>query len=362
LTAASGSVELAIDLDAIAANWRMLGAHHPGPVAAVVKADAYGLGAARVAPHLHAQGCRHFFVAHPAEALALRPLLPGAMLAVLNGLWPGVEHDLAASGIAPVLGLLDEIGRWSACAARLGRVLPALLHVDTGMNRLGLDAGEVDMLAADPGRLSGIDLLYVMTHLVSAELPTDGVNHRQRDRFAAACARLPPAPRSLANSSGMFLGPGFASDLARPGAALYGVNPTPERPNPMRPVVRLSARVLQVRAVEPGETVGYNGQWAARRPSRIATISVGYADGYPRALSNRATAFFDDCPVPLVGRVSMDLCTFDVTDAPGVRPGAWLDLIGPRHGVDAVAGQAGTNGYEILTSLGARYPRTYLGA
>ena len=362
MTGASGSVELAIDLDAIAANWRTLGARHPGSVAAVVKANAYGLGAARVAPHLHAQGCRHFFVAHPAEALALRPLLPGAMLAVLNGLWPGVEHELAAAGIAPVLGSLDEIGRWSALAARLGRALPALLHVDTGMNRLGLGAQETDAVAADPGRLTGIDLLYVMTHLVSAELPDDGMNLRQRDRFSAACACLPTAPRSLANSSGMFLGPGFASDLARPGAALYGINPTPGRPNPMRPVVRLRARVLQLRAVPPGETIGYNGQWTARRPSWIATVSVGYADGYPRALSNRATAFFDDCPVPLVGRVSMDLSTFDVTDAPGVQPGAWLDLIGPHHDVDAVAGLAGTNGYDILTSLGARYPRTYRGA
>jgi len=362
LTGASGSVELAIDLDAIAANWRILCARHPGPVAAVVKANAYGLGAAQVAAHLHAQGCRHFFVAHPAEALALRPLLPGAVLAVLNGLWPGVEHDLAAAGVAPVLGSLDEIGRWSALAARLGRALPALLHVDTGMNRLGLDARERRVLAAEPGRLAGIDLLYVMTHLVSAEWPGDGVNHRQRDRFATACAGLPAAPRSLANSSGLFLGPGFASDLARPGAALYGVNPTPGRPNPMRPVVRLRARALQVRAVEPGETVGYNGQWTARRPTRIATVSVGYADGYPRSLSNRATAFFDDCPVPLVGRVSMDLSTLDVTDAPGVQPGAWLDLIGPHHDVDAAAWQAGTNGYEILTSLGARYPRTYRGA
>jgi len=359
LTGASGSVELAIDLDAIVANWRMLGARHPGPVAAVVKADAYGLGAARVAPHLHAEGCRHFFVAHPAEALALRPLLPGAMLAVLNGLWPGVEYDLATADIAPVLGSLDEIDRWSALAARLGRVLPALLHVDTGMNRLGLDARELDTLAADPDRLTGIGLLYVMTHLVSAEVPDDGVNQRQRDRFARACARLPAGPRSLANSAGIFLGPDFASDLARPGAALYGVNPMPGRPNPMRPVVRLRARVLQLRAVKLGDTVGYNGQWRAWRPSRIATVSVGYADGYPRALSNRAAAYFDDCPIPLVGRVSMDLSTFDVTDAPGVQPGAWLDLIGPHHGVDAVAGQAGTNGYEILTSLGARYPRTY---
>ncbi|MEJ1979334.1 MAG: alanine racemase [Acetobacteraceae bacterium] len=215
---------LEVDLDAIAANWRAL---KSGPIAAVVKADAYGLGAPRVAARLHAEGCRHFFVAHPAEALAIRDCVPGAMLAVLNGLWPGVAPLLAAQDITPVLGSLAEIDAWTAQAHALGRPLPALLHVDTGMNRLGLDAQALAVLAGDPERLRGIDLRYVMTHLVSAECPDDPVNEQQRLRFAEACACLPAAPRSFANSSGLFLGPGFASDLARPGAALYGVNPTP---------------------------------------------------------------------------------------------------------------------------------------
>jgi alanine racemase len=350
---------LEIDLTAIAANWHALHLH-PGPVAAVLKADAYGLGAPQVAARLYAEGCRHFFVAHPIEAFAVRALVPGAMLAVLNGLWPGQAASLADAGIVPVLGSLAEIDDWTAQARAHGRPLPALLHVDTGMNRLGLDERALDVLADDPRRLDGIDLLYVMTHLVSAETPDDAVNEQQRRRFAAARARLPPAPSSFANSSGLFLGPGFASDLARPGAALYGINPTPGRPNPMRPVVRLRARVLQLRDVQPGESVGYNGQWTAARPSRIASVCVGYADGFHRSLSNRAIAYFDDQPVPLVGRVSMDLSTFDATDAPGLRAGDWLDLIGPRNGVDALAEQAGTNGYEILTSLGRRYPRTYL--
>jgi alanine racemase len=348
---------LEIDLSAIAANWHAL---RSGPTGAVLKADAYGLGAPQVAARLYAEGCRHFFVAHPAEAFALRAIVPGAMLVVLNGLWPGQAPSLAEAGIIPALGSLTEIDDWTAQARRCGRPLPALLHVDTGMNRLGLDGPALDALADDPRRLDGIDLLYVMTHLVSAETPNDPVNERQRLRFAAARARLPPAPSSFANSSGLFLGPGFASDLARPGAALYGVNPTPGRPNPMRPVVRLRARVLQLRDVGPGESVGYNGQWTAARPSRIASVSVGYADGFHRALSNRATAHFDDQPIPLVGRVSMDLSTFDVTDVPGLRTGDWLDLIGPHGGVDALAEQAGTNGYEILTSLGRRYPRAYL--
>ncbi len=349
--------QLVIDRGAIVANWQSL--QQAGPTAAVVKADAYGLGARAVAPALYAAGCRHFFTAHPAEALAIRGLLRGAMMAVLNGLWPGMEREFAASDLTPVLGTLDEIRRWQAQARAAERPLPAILHVDTGMNRLGLDPRELAILAADHGLLNGIYLRYVMTHLVSAECPDDPVNELQRQRFAAACDVLPRTARSLANSSGLFLGPGFASDLARPGAALYGVNPTPGRPNPQRPVVQLRARILQVRDVPVGDGVGYNGQWVASRPSRIATVSVGYADGYLRSLSNRALGYFDGQPVPLVGRVSMDLSTFDVTDLPGLQPGSWLDLIGPG-GVDALAEQAGTNGYEILTSLGTRYPRTYL--
>ena len=348
--------QLEISLPAIVANWCALGRGRT--VAAVVKADGYGLGAAAVAPALHAAGCRHFFTAHPAEAVAIRPLLPGAMLAVLNGLWSGWEAVFTAHDLLPVLGSLDEISRWTAQASALGRRLPALLHVDTGMNRLGLDPREVATLADDPALLDGIELRYVMTHLAAAETPDDSLNERQRACFAAACVRLPPAPRSIANSSGLFLGAAFESDLGRPGAALYGLNPTPGHPNPQRPVVRLRARVLQLREIAAGETVGYNAAWTAARTSRIATVSIGYADGYLRSLSNRATAYFDDQALPLVGRVSMDLATFDATDAPALQPGDWLDLIGPG-GVDGLAEQAGTNGYEILTSLGRRYQRIY---
>ncbi len=354
---------LEIDLGAIADNWRLISRlHSSGPVAVVLKADAYGLGAPAVASHLLAAGCRHYFVAHLDEARTLRPLLPGAMLAVLNGLWPGDAPAYADADIAPVLGSLAEIEEWSAHARSLGRDLPALLHVDTGMNRLGLSPAELDALAAEPARLDRIRLLYVMTHRVSAEQPADSINVLQRDRFAQATARLPPAPRSLANSSGCFLGPDFASDLARPGAALYGVNPTPGRANPMRAAVRLRARILQIRTVPAGASVGYNGVWTAKRPSRIATVSVGYADGYPRALTNCATACFDEQAIPLVGRVSMDLSTFDITDVPAASPGSWIDLIGPGIPIDEVAREAGTNGYEILTQLGMRYRRVYLNA
>lgn len=346
---------LEIDLGAIVGNWRALGVRHPsGPVAGVVKADAYGLGAARVAPALFAAGCRHFFVAQLSEALAIRDLVPGALLAVLNGAVPGTEARFAARGIVPVLGSLDAIERWHARG-------PAILHVDTGMNRLGLDGRELAALRAEPSRLAGLDLLYLMTHLVSSDVPEDADNPRQAAAFAAVGALMPGVKRSFANSSGLFLGDDFASDLARPGAALYGINPTPGRPNPMRPVVRLRAPVLQVREIATGASVGYNATWRAARPSRIATASVGYADGWPRTLSSRGHAIFDGRAVPLVGRVSMDLTTYDVTDFPMIAAGSWLDLVAPDMTVDAVAAAAGTNGYEILTRLGARYTRMYSG-
>lgn len=355
------SALLEIDLEAVAANWRLLDARHAGATAGVIKADAYGLGAARVVPKLAAIGCRHFFTAHFMEALAVRPLVSGAMLAVLNGLSHGEESEFSSHNIVPVLGALHELKLWRAEAARLGRVLPAILHVDTGMNRLGLSLAELAALRDDATLLDGVRLEYVMTHLVSADVPEDPVNARQAETFFAAVKQFPGVRTSFANSSGMFLGAAFASDLARPGSALYGLNPTPEHPNPMRDVVRLSAPILQIHEVEPGETVGYSGYWTARRRTRIATIGVGYADGFHRVLSNRATAYFDATPVPLVGRVSMDLTTFDVTDTPA-KPGDVLQLIGPGHGPDQLAVEAGTNGYEILTSLGRRYRRRYIGA
>ena len=347
---------LTVDLAAIAGNWRSL--HRPGgpDVAAVVKADGYGLGARAVAEALYAAGCRHFFVAWLDEALAIRDVLPNAFLAVLGGLIPGSEAEFSAHGITPVLGSLDEVDRWR----RLGNA-PPVLHVDTGMSRLGLDARELAILAQDHARI-GWPPRYVMSHFVASEVPADPLNAAQRARFEAARALLPAAPASLANSSGIFLGPEYGFDLVRPGAALYGINPTPGEPNPMRPAVRLSVRVLAVRDIEAGETVGYNATWTAARPSRIATAALGYADGFLRALSGKVRADFDGSPVPLVGRVSMDLTTFDVTDHPAIRPGDWLEVMGPSCTADHLAAAAGTNGYEILTSLGRRFQRVYLPA
>ena len=352
---------LEIDLDAVAANWRQLDAMHAGETGAAVKADAYGLGAEQVAPALLKAGCRNFFIAHLSEGLALRPLLPGAMLAVLHGILPGEAAEFVAQDLVPVLASLGDVERWRREAARQGRKLPAILHADTGMSRLGLSAQEMAAIEDDPSLLQGIKVEILLSHLVSSEIPQAESNFAQLQRFNALRGRYPGTKTSLANSAGMFLDLSFMSDLARPGAALYGLNPTPNAPNPMRPVIRLSSRILQIRTIEAGETVGYNATWTAPRRSRIATVAAGYADGFLRSLSNRASARFDGHPLPLVGRVSMDLATFDVTDRPDLQPGDSLELIGPQHDADAIAVEAGTNGYEILTSLGRRYQRRYVG-
>jgi alanine racemase len=365
--AAPGQAVLRVDLSAVVANWRDLCARHGNAVAAVVKADAYGLGAAAVGQALRDAGCATFFVAQLTEGLALRACLGlGCDIIVLNGFPPGADGDAA---LTPVLNHLGDIAAHAAAGRAAGAARPALLHLDTGMSRLGLDATEQATLAAEPGLLDGIALRHVMTHLACADEADHPMNAAQRARFEAAAARIAPGiPRSFANSSGIFLGAPFRSDLARPGCALYGINPTPGLPNPMRQVVQVEAEVLQVREVAAGDTVGYGASWRAAEPRRIATIAAGYADGYLRALSGRSLGLLHGRAVPLVGRVSMDLTTFDVTDVPQARPGDRLLLIGGGAGSawsntpDDIAARCGTIGYEILTSLGRRYARAYEGA
>ncbi|WP_207478470.1 alanine racemase [Arenibaculum pallidiluteum] len=354
---------LDVDLSAVAANWRLLRDRvRPAACAAVVKADAYGLGAQRVAPALRDAGCRLFFVAHPDEGLALAGAVPAAEIAVLNGAVPGSEGDFSAAGIVPVLNSLDDLARWTRHAATLGRVLPAFIHLDTGMNRLGLAPAEQGTLAAEPERLRGVDLRGWITHLACAEIASHPLNADQAGRFRAALARLPGAPASLANSAGIFLGPDYHFDFVRPGCALYGINPTPGTPNPMLPTIKLRARILQVRPVDSPMTVGYGATHTVVRAGKVATIATGYADGYSRSLSGAGHVLVAGRPAPVIGRVSMDLITVDVTDVPedAIRQGDFAELIGPHRTVDQVAAEAGTIGYEVMTSLGRRYWRRYL--
>lgn len=355
---AGHGARLTVDLGAIAENWRRLGAHASGiPCAAVVKADAYGCGLAPVARALWKAGCRTFFVAHLEEAVAARAVLPEAVIYVLNGLLPGSAPAYREHGLRPVLGSAEELRDWAAFSKGAHS---AALHVDTGMNRLGLSVPDGLALAGDPILAqAGIDLL--MSHLVSAEKPDDPVNARQITDFARLRATLPELKASLANSSGVFLGASAHHDLLRPGYALFGGNPVPGRENPMRPVVRLEAPILQVRTVEAGESVGYNGLWTAPSPRRLATLSLGYADGYPRSASRRGRALVGGVSCPILGLVSMDLVILDVTEAAEAQRGAPAVLIGDGLDIDEVGRAAGTIGYEVLTSLGSRYVRDYVG-
>jgi alanine racemase len=353
---------LTIDLGAIAANYRLLAGRAPGAdCAAVVKADAYGLGAAEVAPALWAAGARRFFVAQAGEGVALRAILPDAEIGILNGLSPGEAGEYAAHGLVPVLNDLGQIAEWQAAARAAQRPLPAILQTDTGMARLGMEPREHAILAAEPERLEGLELKLVMSHLACADTPGHPMTAEQIALFTAHCAALPPAPRSLANSAGVLLGPECHFEVLRPGVAIYGGNPIPECPSPLAPCVRLAGKILQLRQIDRHRSVGYGATYRAPDTARLATIAVGYADGYLRAAGNQASAYWRDIRLPLVGRVSMDLITLDISAVPegALGPGDTVDLLGPHYGVDELARDAGTIPYEILTDLGPRYARRY---
>jgi alanine racemase len=349
---------LHVDLAALKANYRQLAkAVQPADCAACIKSNAYGLGMAPVAEALWSAGCRTFFVALPAEGLALRVVLPDAVIYVLDGLLPRLAEIYHGHGLRPALSSLDEIKEWAAFGKRRAVRPKAALHLDTGLNRLGLSPAEVRHVAAD------------RDHLACADEPSHEMNLRQRQAFDLMRSSLPAAPASLSNTPGALIGRDFAYDLVRPGIGLYGGNPYAQRSNPMRPVVHLYAAILQVRDVKPGESVGYGATWTADRDSRIAIVAAGYGDGLPRTLSSPARggpahAFLGGQFAPIVGRVSMDLLAIDVTDVPPsfARRGARAELIGAHVTVDDMARWAGTIPYEILTRLGSRYSRLYSGA
>jgi alanine racemase len=360
---------LRIDLDALRANWARLDAETgSAECAGVVKADAYGLGLEKITHALAREGCRTFFVATLDEGRAARVVEPGATIYVLDGLLAGAEQRYAGFDLRPVLSSMPEVLEWAAFCRRIGRHLPAALHIDTGINRLGMTEADVRQLALRMDSLKAFEVTLVMSHLACADDPASPKNDAQRTRFDQLRAILPPAPASLANSGGIFLGPAFHYNLVRPGIAIYGGRALEGRPNPMRPVVRLSARILQVREVPPGETVGYGAIWSVPHSSRIATIACGYADGFLRALSSPtgthgAVGYIGDYPVPVVGRVSMDLITVDVTGVPQALAcrGGWVEVMGERVTVDDLTDRAGTIGYELLSRLSYRVHRIYAG-
>lgn len=363
--AARAGAVLTIDLDAIAANYRLLAERAAGAVVAgVMKADAYGLGMARVAPALVRAGCRVFFTAHVDEGIRLRGIVPAdSTIYVLHGPPPGTAADFLEHGLTPVLNDPGQVREWSALCARIGRRLAAAVQADSGMSRMGLAPADLAALGDPRDWLAAFDPVLLMSHLACADVPDHPMNARQRLRFDAIRAQFPAMPASLANSSAVFLGPDFHYDLARPGAALYGINPQPGHANPLRQAVSLDARIVQVRTIEAGAAVGYGARYVAEGTRRIATIAIGYADGWLRALSGRGSAYIDGVRVPVAGTVSMDSITLDVTGMPDARlqPGMSVELLGPHQHVDDVAAEAGTIGYEVLTRLGARFERRYVG-
>jgi alanine racemase len=360
---------LRIDLGALRANWAQLNrVSGRAECAGVIKADAYGLGLEPIAGALTREGCHTFFVATLEEGRRARSVQPGATIYVLDGLLPGAEDHYAGFNLRPLLGSLEEVREWAAfCRSRKWR-LPAAIHIDTGINRLGMPPAEVEKLAAAPEFLQPFDLSLVMSHLACADEPDNPMNAAQRALFDRLRAELPPAPASLANSGGTFLGPNYHYDLVRPGIALYGGRAFAGRPNPMQTVVRLSAKILQVREVPLGEVVGYGATYRVERCSRIGTVACGYGDGFLRALSGPTghpgpAGYIGPYPVPVVGLVSMDLITVDVTDVPEelARRGAWVEVMGSRVTVDDLTDRAGTVGYELLSRLGRRVHRVYEG-
>ncbi len=351
---------LEVHLDAVARNWlslkKML--KNGADCAGVVKADGYGLGSAKVAETLFEQGCRHFFVAHVDEAQPLLPLMEddktAAAIYILNGPQGAPAKDFVHHGLTPVLNSMEDIRYWAREAAGS----PCVIHIDTGMNRLGLGAKDVKALSEDRDLLGKLDVRYVMSHLACGDEPTHPMNAEQLKLFQSLSASLQkPLRLSFANSSGIFLGPDYHFDLARPGCALYGINPTAGT-NPMLGTVTLKAKIVQIREIEAASTVGYGASYKVAPPAKTATVSIGYADGYLRSLTGKGAIFINGVKCPVIGRVSMDTVITDVSHVTDFGDG-YAEIIGPHQGVDEVAAQAGTIGYEILTSLGKRYKRVY---
>ncbi|GBD56177.1 alanine racemase [Gluconobacter wancherniae] len=349
---------LSVDLDALTRNYLFLSKKvGPAECAAVVKADAYGLGLTHVGPVLERAGARTFFVAHMEEGVALRKILPNVRIFVLHGFMPGCAEEMLTNNLLPVLNDVSQVRAWKTLSVKIGHALPAAIQFDSGMSRFGLSEADLDI----PGLLDEtLKPVLVMSHLACADMPDSIFSATQRERFLQMASRFPGVPRSLSASSGIFLGPDYHFELVRPGAALYGIAPD-GGPNPLSAVISLDARVVQVRSIKAGDRVGYGLTWTAKEPTRLATLGIGYADGFFRAQAGQAAVWYQDVRLPLVGRVSMDSISIDISALPDstLKPGDILSVVGPKQDVDALARTGGTIGYEILTSLGSRFHRVY---
>lgn len=361
------SASAIIDLNALTENYRLLSGKVGAGVktSAVVKANAYGLGAAVVAQALAKRaGCRHFFVASLSEGIELRAALPDVFIGVFYGVNNRDDAEAAdAYRLIPVLNTMAQIAEWRAYATWKEKSLPAMIHVDTGMTRVGISHAEAEVLAQETSLLAGLDVQYFLSHLACAEATQHPLNAVQLMRFKALKALFPQAKFSFANSSGIFLGVDYHQHLTRPGMALYGLNPTPDTQNPMRTVVKLQAPLLQIHTLGHDEHVGYGATYKAVKGSRLAVAAIGYADGLVRSLSNRGEALINGYRAPIAGIVSMDLTILDVSQIPegALEPGMMAEFYGEKLAADEVAGKAGTIGYELFTSITGRVQRSYIG-
>ncbi|WP_336294585.1 alanine racemase [Bartonella sp. CB169] len=353
-----------IDIGALIANYRTLTQRvTPVECSAVVKANAYGLGADKIAPALYQAGCRTFFIAKIEEALQLKALLPSNVtLALLNGFPRTAEELVAQSGIVPVLNSWDTIESWQTLCQEKGKRFPAILKIDTDMNRLGLDQKELQRLIKQPTLFEKAEIKYIISHLANGNNATHSSNYAQLATFKAALAQLPVCKASLANSGGIFLGSDFYFDLVRPGIALYGIDPLGKHPTPLKPVLKLESQVIKSRYIDAGAAVGYEGSFITRRPSTLVIISIGYADGWLRALSNKGAVYFKGHKLPIVGYISMNSIIVDATDLEYEKPQRddWVELIGTHQTLEKVSADANTIPHEILTSLGSHYKRIYI--
>lgn len=366
-------LRLTVDLAALADNWRAM-ARRSGRAraGAVVKADAYGIGIEDAGEALYEAGARDFFVALPSEGETLRTYAPEARIFVLSGLWAGVERTFFDNDLVPVIASEEQLAFWMSAVSDHGDH-PCALHVDTGFNRLGLPLDDALALADDVSRPASFSPVLVMSHLACGDDPENPMNRQQLETFQRVSAAFEGIDSSLSASAGTFLGTDYHFDLTRPGIALYGGEAVNGMANPMRPVATAEARILQVREAKAGESVSYGAACRLARDSRLAIAGVGYADGYLRSLSGHgvplretglpgARGFIAGHRVPVIGRVTMDLTIFDVTDLPenAVSAGDYIELFGPNMPLDEVARAGGTIGYEMLTGLGLRYERRYL--
>ncbi|MBR7158609.1 MAG: alanine racemase [Alphaproteobacteria bacterium] len=364
---------LDIDLGAVVSNWRNLSSLLPssGKCAAVVKSNAYGLGASQISSALSRGGCRDFFVAYLSEGIEIRRAVgANARIFVLHGTFPDTEKDFTAYNLIPVLNTFEQIDRWIAYTASAGHRFPAALNFDTGMSRFALSAKEQDTLfSAAEEKLKNLDVVLLMSHLVNADNPKDEKNQTQLAWFknivAKASAILGYTPElSLSATAGIFLGKDYLFDLCRPGLGLYGLYPHSgcEKTVSLQPALSLKAKILQIQSAHAGQSVGYGASYSFTKDGRIATVGIGYADGFLRNLGNRGYGCIAGKKVPIIGRISMDLTTFDVTDIPESElfVGQMIEIIGPNNSLDTLASSAETISYELLCNLGGRYCRQYV--